>query len=233
MFRRGLYSTALSESVNSWRHTFGKQESFGDVFKWTIRGALIPDWLRRWRRRMLNKSLPKKFLGDQLEGTLINRDFAREVDIESRLAQLAAHSARGFDSSLREKHVKTVMHPYLTNALERYDRVAAICTVEPRHPLLDKRLVELSVGLPWDQKVRHGWSKFIIRRAGQLFLPEEVVWRRGWDDIGWQFTSALIQARSAWMADEVRQRQALLARYLDPKMRGQGPVSVETNHRLG
>ena len=210
LFRSGLYFTAVSESANSWRHAFGRQHSLRNVFNWTLRGAFIPDWLRRWRRQLLQ--------GGELKGTLINREFAREVDIESRLARFATHSARGFDLSLREKHVKTVMHPFLTTALERYDRVAAICSVEPRHPLLDKRLVELSVSLPWDQKVRRGWSKFTIRRAGQSFLPEEVMWRRGWDDIGWKFTSALIQNRSAWMADEVGQRQSLLARYIDPKM---------------
>jgi asparagine synthetase B (glutamine-hydrolysing) len=218
LFRRGHAIRAISESFNIWRNTYGKQASLNDVFKATIRAALIPDCLRRWRRYLLTKSQIKKILGNNLQGTPINRDFAREVDVESRLAQLAAHTALGFHSSLREKHVQNIMHPYLTNALERYDRVAAICTVEPRHPLLDKRLVEHSVSLPWDQKVRHGWSKFIIRRAGESLLPGEVVWRRGWDDIGWLFTSALIQKRSAWMAKQIRQQQALLSRYVDQKM---------------
>ena len=210
LFRNGFYATAVFESVNSWRHAFGKQASLAAVFKETIRAALIPDRLRRWGRHLLQ--------GDKLRGTVINRDFARDVDVESRLAKLAAHSSRGLDSTLREKHVKAVTHPYLTAALECYDRVAASCAVEPRHPLLDKRLVELSVSLPWDQKVRHGWSKFTVRRAGESLLPAEVVWRRGWDEIGWQFTSALIQKRSAWMVGEIRQEQASLGRYIDPEV---------------
>ena len=79
-------------------------------------------------------------------------------------------------------------------------------------------MVEFSVSLPWDQKVRQGWSKFIIRRASEALLPGEVVWRRGWDDICWLFTSALIQKRSTWMVEQVWEQQALLRRYVDPKM---------------
>ena len=214
LFRRGHYLSALTESFNIWRNTYRKQASLNYVFKSTVRGAFIPESLRHWRRRVFSKSI----LANNLQGSIINQDFAREVDIESRLAQLANHSILGSHASLREKQVQNIMHPYLTTALERYDRVAALCTIEPRHPLLDKRLVEFSVSLPWQQKVRHGWSKYIIRRAGESFLPHEVVWRQGWDDICWSFTSALIQKRSAWMLEQVTEKKILLSRYVNPKM---------------
>ena len=211
LFKGGHYLSALTESFNIWRNTYRKQASLNDVFKSTVRGAFIPEPLRHWRRQFLAKSS----LGKKLKGSIINLDFAREVDIESRLVQLANHSILGSHASLREKQVQNIMHPYLTTGLERYDRVAAICTIEPRHPLLDKRLVEFCVSLPWQMKVRHGWSKYIMRCAGESFLPSEVVWRQGWDDIGWSFPSALIQKRAVWMGEQIKEEKALLNRYVD------------------
>lgn len=228
LFQRGHYLNALTESFNIWRNTYRKQVSLNDVFRSTIRSAFIPESLRDWRRQFLAKSpLDKK-----LKGSLINLNFAKEVDIESRLATLASHASLDSRTNLREKQVRNIMHPYLTTALERYDRVAAICTVEPRHPLLDKRLLEFCVSLPWEMKVRHGWSKYIIRRAGELFLPREVAWRQGWDDIGWSFTSTLIQKRAVWMVNEVREKQALLERYVDQDMLNSAlnKVTLETGN---
>jgi len=214
LFRSGYYARAINESFDTWRHTYGKQVSLNYTFKATIRAALIPDFLRRWRRKLRAKSMQS----NTLKGNIINRDFAREMDIESRLSRLDGYSSLGINANLREKQVQNIMHPYLVTALERYDRIAAICTIEPRHPLLDKRLVEFSVSLPWEQKVRHGWSKYIIRRASASFLPQEVVWRRGWDDIGWLFTSALIQKRASWMVEQIRQQHELLSRYVVPEV---------------
>lgn len=215
LFRCGHYARAISESFDIWRHTYGKQMSLNYTFKATIRAAFIPGILRRWRSKLSAKSIQANNI---LKGNIINRDFAKEVDIESRLAQLAGHTVSGTHASLREKQIQNITHPYLTTALERYDRVAAVCTIEPRHPLLDKRLVEFSVSLPWEQKVSNGWSKYIIRRAGDSFLPNEVVWRRGWDDIGWSFTRALILERSEMMADQVKKRRGLLSPYVAPEV---------------
>jgi len=218
LFRYGHPVSAILESVNIWRNTFGKQKSLYAVFKQTIRPALIPDYLRRWRRYLMSKSQKMGITVDDLKGTLVNRDFARAVDIEARLAKEASYFTQWNHLSLREIHIENVLHPCLTVALERYDRVAAICTVEPRHPLLDKRLIEFSVSLPWQQKVGHGWSKYIIRRASEPLLPDDVVWRRGWPvaSVWWAFTDALTQNRITWMKDQIREQQALLSQYVEP-----------------
>lgn len=214
LFRRGHCLSALAESFNIWRNTYRKQLSLNDVFKSTIRGAFIPEFLRHWRRRAFSKST----LADILKASIINQDFAKEIDIRARLARLDGYGDPVAHASLREKQVQNIMHPYLTVALERYDRVAALCAIEPRHPLLDKRLVEFSVSLPWEQKVRHGWSKYIIRRAGESFLPHEVVWRQGWDWIDWSFASTFTQKHSVWMTEQIEEKNSLLERYVDCNM---------------
>ncbi len=146
---------------------------------------------------------------------IINREFANTVDIQARLKQLRSHSDTGFCSTPRVQHIKNVEHPYLTVGLERYDRVAALCSVEPRHPLLDKRLVEFSVSLPWDLKVRHGWTKFLLRRAGEALLPGEIVWRIGREHLGGSFTLAWMQNNRDKIEKEIINRKSLLNRYVD------------------
>ena len=116
----------------------------------------------------------------------------------------------------RGYHKSNILHPGITVAIERYERVAALCSIEPRHPLLDKRLVEFSLGLPWEQKVRHGWSKFMLRRVGAGALPEAVVWNRGWGDLlGWPVTRIWMQQYLKHMVKVIKNQQPLLEGYMD------------------
>jgi asparagine synthase (glutamine-hydrolysing) len=82
------------------------------------------------------------------------------------------------------------MMPYLTAGIERYARLAAYAGVEQRQPLLDKRLIEFCVSLPWDQKCRDGWSKFAMRKLAERVLPASVAWRPGWEQISGKFSEA-------------------------------------------
>ena len=51
-------------------------------------------------------------------------------------------------------------------------------SIEGRLPFLDYRLVEFSVGLPSNFKIRGGWSKWILRYSmNDRFLPE-IAWRK-------------------------------------------------------
>ena len=62
----------------------------------------------------------------------------------------------------------------MTVALERHDRVAGAFSIEARHPFFDKRLAEFCLALPWDQKIRKGWPKAILRQAMTGIIPEAV-----------------------------------------------------------
>jgi asparagine synthase (glutamine-hydrolysing) len=64
-------------------------------------------------------------------------------------------------------------------------------SIETRLPFLDYRLVEFAVSLPVSQKIRVGWTKYVLRTATQNLLPHEVVWRR--DKVGFESPT------STWM----------------------------------
>lgn len=63
--------------------------------------------------------------------------------------------------------------------LLRYeDRNSMAHGIEARLPFLDYRLVELSLNLPLELKIRDGWTKWILRKAFEPYMPREITWRR-------------------------------------------------------
>jgi asparagine synthase (glutamine-hydrolysing) len=132
---------------------------------------LVPETLLRSRRILLGRDHP--IWGS---GTLINPEFARRVRLAERIQDL---QSKEWDlaGTLAEDHLRALNSGIVPAALERYDRTAAALSVEPRHPFLDKRLIEFCLNLPSEQKMQEGWTKPILRRAMVGLLPEEVRWR--------------------------------------------------------
>lgn len=64
--------------------------------------------------------------------------------------------------------------------LQRVDRVAGALGVEPRLPFLDLDLVELAMALApeWKLVTKDHPAKWLLRRAFDGWLPDEVLWRR-------------------------------------------------------
>jgi asparagine synthase (glutamine-hydrolysing) len=54
------------------------------------------------------------------------------------------------------------------------DRASMAHSIESRLPFLDFRLLEFVLGQPLDLLLRHGWSKYLLRRAMHGMLPEVV-----------------------------------------------------------
>jgi asparagine synthase (glutamine-hydrolysing) len=66
----------------------------------------------------------------------------------------------------------------LEELLRYADRNSMAYGRELRLPFLSHELVEFSFRLPAALKIREGWTKYILRKSSQPFLPSEIVWRR-------------------------------------------------------
>jgi asparagine synthase (glutamine-hydrolysing) len=64
------------------------------------------------------------------------------------------------------------------NILIKVDKMFSANGVQPRSPLFDKRLTELSFEVPCEYKRRGDVEKYILKRAVDPMLPEHVVYRR-------------------------------------------------------
>lgn len=58
------------------------------------------------------------------------------------------------------------------------DKAAMALPFEPRNPFLDQNVIDLACRLPASYLIRDGWQKWIVRKAAEDLLPDEVLWRR-------------------------------------------------------
>ena len=66
----------------------------------------------------------------------------------------------------------------LQDLLRYEDRNSMAFSIESRVPFLDHRLVEFSIALKNDWKIKNGWTKYILRKSAEPILDKEVVWRK-------------------------------------------------------
>ncbi|MEM0996700.1 MAG: asparagine synthase (glutamine-hydrolyzing) [Bacteroidota bacterium] len=62
--------------------------------------------------------------------------------------------------------------------LRNYERYAMMCGVEIRMPFTDHRLVSYAFSLPWEARLRGGFTKAILRDAMQGVVPEAIRQKR-------------------------------------------------------
>ena len=62
--------------------------------------------------------------------------------------------------------------------LMRVDKMSMAASVESRVPFLDHRLVEYSIHVPARLKLRRGQTKYILKKAVEGIIPENIIYRR-------------------------------------------------------
>ncbi len=108
-------------------------------------------------------------------GAELNPRFAARLDLDDRFA--AFDRARELEPGPRASHCRDLSSGALPSVLEHLDRIAAASGVEMRHPFADRRLIELCLAFPPEQKLRDGWGRWVLRQGMEDVLPESVRWR--------------------------------------------------------
>jgi asparagine synthase (glutamine-hydrolysing) len=78
--------------------------------------------------------------------------------------------------ALHAHYLSLGMLPY---SLEIINRLSSAWSVEMRYPFCDRELIEFSLALPPELKLRDGWGRYVMRGAMTGILPEAVQWRGG------------------------------------------------------
>ena len=114
----------------------------------------------------------------------------------------AAMPADGLGDSLETAHHRGRLESgHLPRAFEAAHFAAERWGVEPRYPFMDRRLVELCLGLAPRLKLRCGWTRWILRAAMEGTLPEAVRWRERKADIAEAMRRGLLRRQAEALAD--------------------------------
>lgn len=88
--------------------------------------------------------------------------------------EMSASGREDLSGLLHQEMTKTS----LPRLLRYEDKNSMAFSVEARVPFLDHRLVEYVFSLPANQRLRDGWTKYILRNAMKGILPEKIRTRR-------------------------------------------------------
>jgi asparagine synthase (glutamine-hydrolysing) len=174
----------LAREVRAFGLRAGKRPR--DVWRSQILVPFAPAAVRRAWARLRGKRSPGGI------PALLHPDFARRIGLARRLAAASAHWPIPWRSERAEHHARltTGVIPF---ALEIADASSATHGLEPRYPFFDRRLMELCLAFPSDQKLRDGWSRLVLRNAMEGILPPIVQWRGGKGSLSPGFTRHLAE----------------------------------------
>ncbi len=185
LMRRGKLATA-------WREIAAESRNWGgSVLTNSARylgKALGPAALKNWFRPQKQELLSRKYVGR----SLIDPEFARDVDIEARCRNMYTVFPSEWTSDYALERVRKI-RPNVCAGRERYARLAHFAGIEARDPFLDRRVVDFCSRLPGRMLLRDGWYKAILRDVMAERLPDEVRWGLGKPHIGWTFNDSFIK----------------------------------------
>lgn len=144
-----LHREQLRRLATAEEFFWGAAIAFSEATKWDI---LSPDFSRRMRGRT-------------------------SFDVIKPLYQALDEKAPHLDFLNRMTYVELKLRlPELL--LMRVDKMTMAHSLESRVPFLDHRLVELSLQIPMDLKLKNGTNKYVLKEAVRGIIPNEIIDRK-------------------------------------------------------
>lgn len=116
----------------------------------------------------------------------------------------------------REFHRQKLNGLALFEGIGWLEACAAGHGIEVRLPFCDVRLVELCFSFPPEQKLRRGWTRYVMRRAMEGILPPAIQWRRSKTMLSAGQTKAWRSTEDGRIASLLARPTPAIERYLDP-----------------
>ena len=170
---------------------------------------LVPEPMRHAWRVVRRRNEPA-----WMANTPIKPAFAQRVGLAERVETLQGNG-RASARSAREEHWHGLTSALLPYLLEAADKAAAAFSLEARYPFFDRRLMEFCLALPPEQKLHHGWTRVVMRRAMADILPEEVRWRVGKANLSPNFTRRLLEYDRRILDDVIMNDPQVIEDYVD------------------
>lgn len=122
-------------------------------------------------------SLRNSILIDSVRETLDLDGYSR-MRYEESLREVPVFDGDSAEEKRRREISYLNINWFMTNLLDRKDRMSMASGLEVRVPFCDHRLVEYVWNIPWEMKNKDNVSKNILREAAKGILPEDVRLRK-------------------------------------------------------
>lgn len=122
-------------------------------------------------------SLREDILIDSVRDTLDLPGYSR-MRYDESIAEVPAFDGDSAEEKRRREISYLNINWFMSNLLDRKDRMSMASGLEVRVPFCDHRLVEYVWNIPWEMKNKDNVSKNILREAAKGILPEDVRLRR-------------------------------------------------------
>ncbi|MFN3648525.1 MAG: asparagine synthetase B family protein [Armatimonadota bacterium] len=165
------WSASLKDpGVRKWLTSSRGRNWAGVRLRGLVRPWIPDSWMRSWRwwsRSGTYRPVPR-WLHPEL--VRLTRPDLRRRGI--RYARRYSHPAR------QHQYQNLIARHGQRDALSRYSKLAREARLDMRFPLMDRRLAEFALRLPFGLLVQPGTSKWILRETMKGILPEEIRIRR-------------------------------------------------------
>lgn len=141
-----------------------------DIFITEIIFPSIPKISKIWMRY-------KKFRMEK-DFVNINKKFVERLNLKNYYKKVELEPYKKATNSKKSHYYYLTLATH-QNIFEMMDKVAAAFCIEPRHPMMDKRLIEFCYAIPTEIKYNNGYDRLLARIGLADLLPEEVQWRTG------------------------------------------------------
>lgn len=122
-------------------------------------------------------TLRKSVLKDEVANTL-DLDGYSQMRYEESVAKTPRFGGDSIEEARRREISYLNIVWFMSNLLDRKDRMSMASGLEVRVPFCDYRLVEYVWNIPWEFKNRGNVSKNILREAARGLLSDEVLFRK-------------------------------------------------------
>lgn len=150
----------------------GADEIFGG-YPWFIRKELLQLDTFPWSKSTDERNF------------IINQDLQKILNIKNYIHAKYTDTLKEvpqIDESLHEKKLREISYLnikwFMATLIDRTQRAAALTNLNPYMPYTQKELVEYLFNIPWSIKLKNNIPKYILRKAFEDMLPQEIVYRK-------------------------------------------------------
>jgi asparagine synthase (glutamine-hydrolysing) len=180
----GMYHLFDKWNRNAFRYLLKTPKSFRHLlFVLARRGAPshVVDVLKRaWKEETLFVGNAIAFWDTEKEELLLEGD--SYIDSARLIAELAGDF--GIRDSLAEIIQIELKNRLPELLLMRVDKMSMANSIETRVPFLDEDLVRFALTIPSALKGKEGKPKYILKKAAEGIIPDEIIYRKKWGFCG-------------------------------------------------